>query len=117
MQRFDDTCNCTLDDPVLKDSVLSCPAGESVATFNTTLVYSNTDGSLFASDIVNSTLNEFNSRINRTVNIDGVAYQVQNGPSDPEDSFELSEGAVIGIAFIGGFLAASVISVIVIIIM
>ncbi len=72
---------------------------------------------MLARDIVNSTLNEFNDRINRNLVISGTSYSISNGPPDPEDSFELSEGAILALMFVGGFLAAALISVAVIIAM
>ncbi len=117
LARFEDTCNCTLGDAVLKESTLSCPLGTGRATFNTTLVYSSYDGSLVANTIVNWTLTEFNDRINRTLTVNGVALRIDIGPPDEEDSFELTEEAKLGIAFVGGFLLGSLIFVIVIIIL
>ena len=117
MNRLEDTCNCTLVGASLKDSVLSCPEGARTAVFNTTLVYSNNDGSVLASDIVNQTLDEFNDRINRTLTVGNIDYRIVIGPADPKSPFKLSTGAIIGISFSGGVLAASVIFIVVIIIM
>ena len=104
---------------MLKDSTLSCPVGRNMATFNTTLVYTNDDGSLTANDIVNSTLTEFSNRINRTLTFDGdlKSLSIMIGPADPKDSFELSEVATIGIAFAGGFLVGSLILIIIVLVL
>lgn len=109
INRLKESCSgCSFDESDLIDTEVTCPQGSYRASINTTLVYTNADGSLTASTLLQMVTDEFNNMTNRIITVNGVDRSVVIGPPEPKESFQLSDGAAIGITFAGGFLAGAI---------
>ena len=98
------------------NSSLSCSSHS--LTFTSTLVYSSDDGSLTATNLINLIRSQLTSTENATITVSGVQLLVHDEAEDneaPTISTVTSPSLSVGL-FFGGFVSASLILMVVIII-
>ena len=98
------------------NSSLSCSSPSLI--FSSTLVYSSDDGSLTAADLINLIRSQLTSAENTTITVSGVQLLVHDEAEDKEAPVICATSSSLSVGlFFGGFVSASLIFLVVIIIL
>ena len=116
-KRFEEACDCSLEGSMFWQSSLVCDEEMGYLNVSTIFVYSNNDGDITASSVIDRYNGEISRGVNLFVRVNGERLGI--GPREEPTEEGLSTGAITGIVVgvVVGVLIMLVIVIIVIAIM